>query len=186
MTNSQKRLLVFAAVLAAIQFVVKPLLAWQNEVATEIALQQGRLERSEQLLANAETLTAAAEQAKAVQQTMLAAFPDAQEATLAQIQQQGELEALFREQGLRVEQFSWLTGVLPRSTELAQLRGSITVTGSLTAIANAHYALLKAKPTVVPESIEVRSNSRRGSRGGYRMTMMLNVRLQQVEAEAQQ
>lgn len=183
MTSSQRNLLLIAAVLAAVQFIVKPLLAWQDEVIVSLALEQGRLERSELLLANAEAVQQAASDAQAAQQAMLAQFPAATEATLTQIQAQGTIEAVFRKHGLRVEEFSWLTGLQPKNTSLSQLRSKLVVSGAMTDVARAHFELMQSMSTIGQEDIEVRQLNRRGSRGGVRLTVMLNVAVQNSAAQ---
>ncbi|RUO74558.1 hypothetical protein CWI80_04245 [Pseudidiomarina sediminum] len=182
MTSSQRNLLLIAAVLAALQFIVKPLLAWQEDVNLTLTLEQGRLERSEQLLVNAERVRQAANDAQAAQQTMLAQFPVATEATLTQIQLQGAIEAVFRKHGLRIEEFSWLTGLQPKNASLSQLRSKLVVSGAMTNIAQAHFELMQSMPTIAQEDIELRQLNRRGSRGGVRLTVMLNVAVQNSDS----
>lgn len=178
MTSSQRNLLLVAGILAALQFLVKPLLAWQSDLATELTLEQGRLERSEQLLENAELLQQATTEAKTAEQAMLAEFPAATEVTLTQIQAQGNIEAIFRKHGLRIEEFSWLTGLQPKNASLSQLRSKLVVSGTMDDVARAHFELLQEMPTIAQDGIEVRRLNRRGSRGGVRLTVMLNVAVQ--------
>lgn len=177
MTAKQRNLLLIAALLAALQFVVKPLLQWQRQTIDELSLNQARLERSELLLANADSLATHTAAATALEQKMLAQFPQAQEITLTQIQLQSAIETALRSQQTRIDEFSWLTAPEQSGGSLAVMRGKVTFSGDLADIVSAHFALLEQMPTIAYESMDLRNAGRRG-RGGYRLTLMLNVAVQ--------
>ncbi|RUO62603.1 hypothetical protein [Pseudidiomarina insulisalsae] len=176
MTKSQKQLLWVAAVLAVLQFIVKPVLSWQEEVKTEATLKLERLERSKQLLANADELTAAATTAQTMKEELLAQFPVAVESSMLQIQLQGEIETLLRGQRVRVEQFNWMTGLEPVNSSLQGLRAKVILSGRLPQLVQTHLQLMQQMPTVQHESIEIRgSNTRRSE---HRLTLTLFVPVQ--------
>ncbi|WP_411360707.1 hypothetical protein [Pseudidiomarina salilacus] len=178
MTNSQKQLLWVAAILAALQFVVKPILAWQNELQAEVSLNAERLTRSEQLLTNAEELQASAAAAEQVRQELISGYPQAVESSMLQIQLQGELEALLRGQNVRIEQFDWMTGLEPMNSSLQGIRANISISGPLENVMQAHLKLMQDLPTIKHESIEIRRANR--SRTGVRFSMSVHIPVQRA------
>ena len=96
MTKSQQQLLWIAAILAALQFGVKPIIAWQNSLITELTLNEARIERSEQLLASEEEINTAANTAATLAEEVREKFPVASESSLLQIELQSAIEAQLR------------------------------------------------------------------------------------------
>ncbi len=176
MTKSQKQLLWIAAILAALQFVVKPVLSWQAELITETQLNLDRLARSEQLLDHADELAASAAAAETARIQLREQFPVAIESSMLQIQLQGELETLLRSKQVRVEQFNWVTGLEPINNSLQGIRAKIMVSGGLQQLIQAHYALMQEMPTAQHESIEIRQANTR--RSGYRLSLTVFIPVQ--------
>ncbi|MGQ4276501.1 hypothetical protein ACQ5ES_05590 [Pseudidiomarina sp. E22-M8] len=183
MTNSQKQLLIVAAFLAALQFVVKPVLNWQDELTTELALTQGQVERSEQLLKHAEQVTAAHEAILRQREEVLNALPEVMETTLLQIQMQGTLETLFGKHKVGIVEFNWVTGLQAKSETLATLNAKISLIGTIDNLAQAQLALMQEFPFVRHESIELREAPRQ--RGNYHeLSLLIQVAVRQPETSS--
>ena len=176
MTKSQKQLLWIAAILASLQFIVKPVLTWQNEMRTETDLQLQQLQRSKQLLANADQLATSAAAAEAARETLRSAFPAAVESSMLQIQLQGDIEALLRSKRVRIEQFDWLTGLEPINSSLQGIRAKVMISGSLPQLMQAHTHLMLQMPTAQHDSLELRESNT--ARRGYRLSLTLFIPIQ--------
>lgn len=179
MTKSQLQLLWIAGVLAALQFIVKPILAWQNETITEVSLSQSRIERSEQLLSHQEEIAQAAADAEAFIQELEQKFPQAKESSMLQIELQSSIEERLRSSNVNLQEFAWLTGLEYGETILASLRARVRFSGDLGGLSKAQFQLLQTMPNMIHESIELRRDSRR--RGAYVMTIQLRVNVRPGE-----
>lgn len=174
MTSSQRQLLIVAAFLAALQFVVKPILTWQNDLNTELALTQGQVQRSEQLLEHAEQVISAHQMAIEQRDAIVTSLPVATETTLLQIQMQSQLETLLRGNNVTIDEFNWMTGLQSQSAGIATLNAKVNIVGSLENVARAQLSLMEQMPFVRQQSIELRPSQRR--RGAvHELTMILQV-----------
>ncbi|MDN7126977.1 hypothetical protein J6J34_01120 [Pseudidiomarina sp. 1ASP75-14] len=174
MTSSQRQLLIFAAFLAALQFVVKPILSWQNDLTTELGLTQGQVQRSEQLLSHAEQVIAAHQVAVEQRATIVTSLPNATETTLLQIQMQDQIETLLRTHTVAIDEFNWMTGLQSQGAGIATLNAKVRIAGTIEHVAQAQLALMEQMPFVRQQSIELRPSQRR--RGNvHELTIILQV-----------
>lgn len=177
MTKSQQQLLWIAGLLAALQFAVKPILAWQDTLITELTLSEGRIERSEQLLLDREAINNAASAATTLAEDVRSKFPLARESSLLQIELQSSIEEQLRAKSVNLQEFAWLTGLQEEPSGLAHLRARVRFSGDISDVTQAQYGLLQAMPNAIHESMELRRDNRR--RGAYVMTLQLRVNVQQ-------
>ncbi|CAB0151174.1 hypothetical protein PSI9734_01587 [Pseudidiomarina piscicola] len=178
MTDNQRTLLIVAVFLAAVQFIVKPIVNWQNQVATELALTHGQVQRSEQLLAHAEQVRKAHQNAIEQQQTLIEGMPSAAETTLLQIQLQDRLATLLRKQDIAIDEFNWVTGAQPQTNAISTLNAKVKLAGNIEALAQAQFALMQELPFVQHQSIELRPSQRRRG-NNYELTFLLQVAVRQ-------
>lgn len=176
MSKSQQQLLWIAGILAVLQFVVKPLVAWQNDRVTELTLQESRIERSELLLDNQEQIASAAEAATAFARELRENFPRGDEGSMLQIELQSSIEEQLRAGQVTLQEFAWLTNLQPSDSGLAHLRARVRFSGDLSRLTEAQFKLLETMPNAIHESMELRRDNRR--RGAYVMTLQLRVNVQ--------
>ncbi|WP_417687818.1 hypothetical protein [Pseudidiomarina sp.] len=176
MTKSQQQLLWIAAILAALQFGVKPIIAWQNSLITELTLNEARIERSEQLLASEEEINTAANTAAALANEVREKFPVASESSLLQIELQSSIEEQLRASQVSLQEFAWLTSLQQDGSGLGHLRARVRFAGDIGRLTEAQFQLQSAMPNAIHESMELRRDNRR--RGAYVMTLQLRVNVQ--------
>lgn len=176
MTKSQQQLLWIAALLAVLQFVVKPILEWRDTIVTELTLNESRIERSEQLLGQQEEISAAVSAAADLEQQLRSKFPAGNESSLLQIELQSSIEEQLRGNNVNLQEFAWLTGVQQETAGLGHLRARVRFGGDIGKLAEAQFKLLEAMPNAIHESMELRRDNRR--RGAYVMTLQLVINVQ--------
>ncbi|RUO56266.1 hypothetical protein [Pseudidiomarina homiensis] len=165
MTKSQQNLLLIAGVLAAIQFMIVPLMEYQDQEHTELRLLEQRLSRSEQLLENQQKVAELAEQVKSNEAQLLEAIPVATDRTVFRIDLQSEIQRVAREHSLRLEEFNWLTESQAVSDTVQVQRAKIRLSGAVSQLAEAHLVMTQQLPSIRYVDFSLRkSNNRRGGR----------------------
>lgn len=148
MSASQARLLIIAGVLAAIQFVVVPLLAYQAELRDELTLVQRQVVRSEALVEQLPVLTIQADKLDAAAQRLANSFPDASNATGFRLEVQDQIQRLLREQGNQVSLFSWLAQPQAAGNGIRVQQARINVSGNFKTLAEGQLQLAQQAPYI--------------------------------------
>lgn len=173
MSSSQKRLLIIAAILAAIQFIVVPLMGYQDQQHQELELLKQRLARSEQLLENREEI---AELKKALvenQQQMLNAIPEASDKTIFRISLQGDIQAILRKHNVKMNEFNWLTDEQQVSQNVQLQRAKIIIEAPVSQLAQAHFSLTQELPSIRFVDVGLRGTRANGQGTDPRMQLEL-------------
>lgn len=148
MSGGQARLLIIAGLLAAIQFVVLPLISYQAELRDELTLLQRQLVRSEALVEQLPVLTLQAEKLDAAARRVADAFPDASNATGFRLEVQDQIQRLLREQGNQVTLFSWLAQPQAAGNGIQVQQARVNISGNFKTLAEGQLQLAQQAPYI--------------------------------------
>ncbi|HET8816654.1 MAG TPA: hypothetical protein VFM61_04305 [Pseudidiomarina sp.] len=148
MSASQARLLWIAGILAAIQFVVLPVLHYQAELREELTLVQRQVLRSEALVEQLPVLTLQAEKLAAAAQRVAGAFPDASNATGFRLEVQDQIQRVLREQGNQVTLFSWLAQPQAAGNGIQVQQARVNISGTYKTLAEGQLRLAQQAPYI--------------------------------------
>lgn len=154
MTATQKKLLVIAAVLAACQFLLLPLIAWQQQTQHATQLTADQIQRINRLIAQQPGLSTTQQQLSATYQQQLSQLARFTDLTTFKLQQQQNWRTLAASDNLRFNAMDWLTEQTYFNEELWLLSGSIDVTGELPDLARFYHYQLQADPAIKLTFIE--------------------------------
>lgn len=175
MSKSQRQLLIVAAILAGIQFVILPLMDYQNQQHDELTLLEQRLSRSEQLLQNQEELKELSAAVQANEEKILAAIPMATDKTMMRIELQGEVQSIARKYSVNVDEFNWLTDSQRVSATVDLQRAKIRLEGPVSQLAQTHLEMTQELPSIrfVDASLTSANNRRSKLKGDPQMRLEL-------------
>lgn len=160
MSSGQRRLLLIAAVLAAIQFIVLPLLAYQTEQIESLTLVERRLGRSENLVAQLDVLQLQATKLNESAQNEFDKFPSAANATVFRLEVQDQIQRTVTAAGGQVSLFSWIAQPSASSSEMIVQQARLTIDGTFSSIATAQLDLTEKLPFVRFIDAQLRPSSR--------------------------
>ncbi len=163
MMNSRVRLLlVLAAVLTVMRFIVVPWLAAQADMHDRLYAITRQLDRAEAIVAGGSDITSHRDALAAVVQELAARAPLATPGSEHRVLVQRELRAAVESVGLRLTVFEWVLDGEADVAGLAFGRVRLRMEGSLRNLADAHVRIEAGLPNVFIRDLAV--NVRRGGR----------------------
>jgi len=143
--NKHKIMLAMVSVLVLIRFVIVPILAWQDEKIAKIQSSNQRIAKAEKVIARLPKITLALEKLQLSNQSTEAFFTKAQSLPAFKLEQQQQIESLFKRFDIKVNNFNWAADI---PGKISQSRAKINFEGKTSDLARLHLAIA-GLPTLI-------------------------------------
>lgn len=156
---SQQKLLMIAAILAALRFVVVPLFDWQAAQLEQLQVATAQLERAIRLKNSAPAQAEQLQQLESAKAELLKEYPVATQSAQFRLQMQQQLQQQFTATGLQVSLFEWLSQENIQNDMLERHYASVDVTGNPALLMQVFSQELARKPWLKVKELRLRQRS---------------------------
>lgn len=145
--NKRKLMLSVLAFLLVARFVVQPIFNWQQQQIIEIASQTKKQVKVQRVIDRLPKISQALRKLQQTNQTLEAFYSHQTSLEAFKLQQQQELEQLFEQHNIKIENYNW---VAEMPGPITQVRAKISFTGK-----TKDFALLQLAIAGLPKLLEI-------------------------------